>query len=92
VLYFVRHDKGDLSSAQLSRRFSMTPQSMNELIAVLQRKKLLKKAVDPAHKRILRISLTAKGTQLLNDCNAVLDHVEEELLNSMTHFRNGKIP
>jgi len=62
----------------------MTPQSMNELIAVLQRKKLLKKAVDPAHKRILRISLTTKGTQLLNDCNAVLDHVEEELLNSMT--------
>jgi len=84
VLYFVRHDKGDLSSAQLSRRFSMTPQSMNELIADLQRKKLLKKAVDPAHKRILRISLTAKGTQLLNDCNAVLDHVEEELLNSMS--------
>ena len=61
VLYFVRQDKGDLSSAQLSRRFSMTPQSMNELIAVLQRKKLLKKAVDPAHKRILRISLTSKG-------------------------------
>ena len=61
----------------------MTPQSMNELIAVLQRKKLLKKAVDPAHKRILRISLTSKGAQLLNDCNAALDHVEEELLKTM---------
>ena len=80
VLYFVWHVKGDLSSAQLSRRFSMTPQSMNELIAVLQRKKLLKKAVDPAHKRILRISLTTKGTQLLKDCNTAIDHVEEELL------------
>jgi DNA-binding MarR family transcriptional regulator len=85
VLYFVWHDKGDLSSAQLSRRFSMTPQSMNELIGVLQRKKLLKKAVDPAHKRILRISLTAKGTQLLKNCNTALDHVEEELVAGMTN-------
>jgi DNA-binding MarR family transcriptional regulator len=90
VLYFVRHDKGVLSSAQLSRRFSMTPQSMNELISVLQRKKLLKKAVDPTHKRILRISLTTKGTQLLNDCNTVLDHVEEELLSGMTTIETEK--
>ena len=43
VLYFVDYDKGDLSSAQLSRRFSMTPQSMNELVTVLEKKKLLKK-------------------------------------------------
>jgi DNA-binding MarR family transcriptional regulator len=90
VLYFVWHDKGDLSSAQLSRRFSMTPQSMNELIGVLQRKKLLKKAVDPAHKRILRISLTTKGTQLLKDCNIALDHVEEELVAGMTNAEAEK--
>ena len=38
VLYFVDNDKGDLSSAQLSRRFSMTPQSMNELMGVLERR------------------------------------------------------
>src|SRR5918993_2213379 len=90
VLYFVWHDKGDLSSAQLSRRFSMTPQSMNELIGVLQRKKLLKKAVDPAHKRILRISLTTKGTQLLKACNTALDHVEEELVAGMTNAEAEK--
>ena len=90
VLYFVWHDKGDLSSAQLSRRFSMTPQSMNELIGVLQRKKLLKKAVDPAHKRILRISLTTKGTQLLKDCNTALDYVEEELVAGMTNAEAEK--
>lgn len=80
VLYFVDHDKGDLSSAQLSRRFSMTPQSMNELVAVLERKKLLKKSVDPAHKRILRLSLTAKGKKLLQDCNTASDEIEEILL------------
>jgi DNA-binding MarR family transcriptional regulator len=60
----------------------MTPQSMNELVAVLQRKKLIKKAVDPSHKRILRITLTAKGIQTLDACNRELDRVEESLLGS----------
>ena len=84
ILYFVDYDKGDLSSAQHSRRFSMTPQSMNELVTVLERKKLLKKSVDPAHKRILRLSLTAKGKKLLMDCNAALDHLEDSLLQGLT--------
>jgi DNA-binding MarR family transcriptional regulator len=85
VLYFVDNDKNDLSSAQLSRRFLMTPQSMNELVAVLEKKKLLKKSVDPAHRRILRISLTAKGRKLLEDCNTLMDAVEEELLQGLTN-------
>ena len=84
VLYFVNQDKDDLSSAQLSRRFSMTPQSMNELVTVLQRKKLVKKTVDPTHKRILRISLTTKGKQLLADCNMAMDAVEEGLLENLS--------
>ena len=84
VLYFVDYDKGDLSSAQLSRRFSMTPQSMNELVTVLERKKLLKKNADPSHKRILRLSLTAKGKKLLNDCNSTLDIMENSLLTSLS--------
>mgnify|MGYP000887051344 CR=1 FL=1 len=84
LLYFIDTANGDLSSAQLSRRFSMTPQSMNELVQVLQRKKLLKKSVDPAHRRILRISLTAKGKQLLANCNTALDSMEEILLKDIS--------
>jgi DNA-binding MarR family transcriptional regulator len=84
VLYFVDYDKGDLSSAQLSRRFSMTPQSMNELVKVLETKKLLKKTVDPAHKRILRLSLTPKGKKMLQDCNSALDIMESFLLQALS--------
>ena len=91
VLYFVNHDKGDLSSAQLSRRFLMTPQSMNELITVLQRKKLVKKTVDAAHKRILRVSLTAKGIKLLTDCNVAMDAVEHELLEGLSSTEIQKL-
>ncbi|SHH48480.1 DNA-binding transcriptional regulator, MarR family [Chryseolinea serpens] len=84
VLYFVDYDEGDLSSAQLSRRFFMTPQSMNELVAILEKKKLLKKTTDPAHKRILRIALTAKGKKTLDACNRDLDAVEEKMLQQLT--------
>jgi DNA-binding MarR family transcriptional regulator len=91
LLYFIDTAKGDFSSAQLSRRFSMTPQSMNELVQVLLRKKLLKKTVDPAHRRILRISLTAKGKQLLQDCNNALDTMEEVLLKELTAAETNAI-
>jgi DNA-binding MarR family transcriptional regulator len=91
LLYFVKHDKDDFSSAQLSRRFQVTPQSMNELIAVLQTKKLLRKTVDPSHKRILRISLTPKGNQLLTSCNMALDSIEKELFEDLTNNEIDKI-
>ena len=84
IIYFVDHDKGDLSSAQLSRRFSMTPQSMSEFVGILERKKLLKKTTDPSHKRIFRIALTAKGKKILETCNRELDVVEKKFLKKLS--------
>ena len=84
LLYFIDISKGDLSSAQLSRRFMVTPQSMNELVQVLERKKLVKKKVDPSHRRILRISLTKKGKLLLEQSNKALDALEEGLLKNFS--------
>jgi DNA-binding MarR family transcriptional regulator len=98
LLYFIDVNKGDLSSAQLSRRFLVTPQSMNELVQLLEKKKLVKKNVDPSHRRILRISLTKKGKQLLEKSNKSTDELEEKLfgelnpgeLNGLRHLL-GKI-
>ena len=84
ILYFIDINKGDLSSAQLSRRFSVTPQSMNELVQVLQKKNLLRKKTDPEHARILRISLTKKGKQLLEKSNSALDELENNLLRNFS--------
>ncbi|AEE48370.1 MarR family winged helix-turn-helix transcriptional regulator [Haliscomenobacter hydrossis] len=80
VLNFVEDHPDDLSSAQLSRRFSMTPQSMNENIKILQNKELLEKYTDPNHRRILRISLTEKGKETLKLCNSAMDGFEKEFL------------
>ena len=84
IIYFVDYDEGDLSNAQLSRRFSMTPQSMSEFVGILERKKLLKKTTDPSHKRIFRIALTAKGKKILEACNRELDTVEKKFLKKLS--------
>lgn len=83
VLNFVGDNETDLSSAQLSRRFLMTPQSMNEVVTTLQRKDLLERNSDPNHKRILRITLTDKGKEVLEICNAAMDEFEEKLLKKL---------
>jgi DNA-binding MarR family transcriptional regulator len=98
VLNFVNDNQEDFSSAQLSRRFKMTPQSMNETVSTLQRKEMILKNVDNENKRILRISLTEKGLTTLNACNLAINEVEQKLfealnINELDSFRSlvGKI-
>ena len=93
ILNFVQDNPDDLSSAQLSRRFKMTPQSMNEVVTILQRKDLLLKNVDTDNKRVLRISLTEKGVNTLKQCNITIDALENELFGGFNEgdldvFRN----
>ena len=93
ILNFVQDNPDDLSSAQLSRRFKMTPQSMNEVVTILQRKELLVKNIDSDNKRILRISLTEKGIDTIKQCNITIDALENELFGGFTEgdlyvFRN----
>jgi DNA-binding MarR family transcriptional regulator len=98
VLSFVEAGKTNFSSAQLSRRFAMTPQSMNEIVRILLQKDLIIKTIDPAHKRILRLSLTESGRTILQKCNIAINAVERNLFGDLTEeeyntFRNlmGKI-
>ncbi len=70
---------GEMSSAELARRFAVTPQSMNEMIAALQRKRLILRKNAAEHRRILRISLTARGARLLRCCDRRVDRMETRL-------------
>jgi DNA-binding MarR family transcriptional regulator len=70
---------GEMSSADLARRFSIAPQSVNEMIAALQRKKLIARRTTRENRRILRISLTPEGKQLLRKCDRQVDRMEKRL-------------
>jgi DNA-binding MarR family transcriptional regulator len=84
IMSFVDTDTTNFSSSQLSRRFSMTPQSMNETVGILQRKNLIIKSIDPQHKRVLRLSLTDKGKAILTEANKGVDMVEQKLFDCLT--------
>jgi DNA-binding MarR family transcriptional regulator len=84
LLSFSRRD-GELSSADLARRFAVTPQSMNEAIVILQRKGLLLRKEAAEHRRILRISLTREGSKLLKNCDRKVDAVERDLFAALSN-------
>jgi DNA-binding MarR family transcriptional regulator len=84
VLNFVNDNPDDISSAQLSRRFNMTPQSMNEVVATLQRKELITKKIDTENKRVLLIGLTKKGKTVLNQCNTTIDILEKDFFSTIS--------
>jgi DNA-binding MarR family transcriptional regulator len=93
VLFQLRESEG-VSSAELARTIGVRPQSMGELIAPLEREGLIKRREAPEHRRILRITLTAAGEQLLARALRVARELEEELLSSLTvqeirHLRGG---
>jgi DNA-binding MarR family transcriptional regulator len=84
VMSFVEAQGLGFSSAQLSRRFSMTPQSMNEIVTILERKNMLEKTIDPTHKRVLLLNLTEQGKIILTACNEAVDALEKDLFEGLT--------
>jgi DNA-binding MarR family transcriptional regulator len=71
--------EGSLSSAELARRAQITPQSMNEVIAAIHRKGLIRRREDPENRRILRVALTKEGTRILAACDRRIDEMEDEI-------------
>lgn len=84
-------NRDGLSSAELSRRFFVTPQTMNELIGSLQRRGLIVRAEDPANRRILRMSLTPEGRRLVDACDKVADGIERDVFGFMTPEQYGEL-
>lgn len=73
-----RHE--GLSSADLSRRFFVTPQTMNQIVAGLARRNLITRTSSDANKRILEMTLTREGRALLARCERVAEQVEADAL------------
>ena len=76
ILTIVDQHEG-ISSAELSRRFFVTAQTMNEIINGLEQRKLVTRKEDPTNRRILRMKLTAEGRKLLKKCEDIADRIEE---------------
>lgn len=76
-----RHE--GLSSADLSRRFFVTQQTMNQVIAGMTKRGLIMRVASRTNRRILRMTLTTEGVNLLASCEMIAAPVEEEALSSV---------
>ncbi|MDA8296115.1 MAG: MarR family transcriptional regulator [Actinomycetota bacterium] len=70
---------GGMSSAELAIRSFVSPQSANQMVALLERRGLIERLADPANRRILRTRLTKAGAALLEACERDVDAFEREM-------------
>jgi DNA-binding MarR family transcriptional regulator len=73
-----------LTSAELARNSFVTAQTMTDLVTSLERRELISRAPDPAHRRRLLISLTAKGRAFLAQHAARVADIETRMLSRLT--------
>jgi DNA-binding MarR family transcriptional regulator len=78
------HHRDGQSAAELARAVGVRPQSIGEIITPLERKALISRQESPEHRRVLRISLTAAGSQLLARAMRVGQQLEKELLTELS--------
>ncbi|WP_084529302.1 MarR family winged helix-turn-helix transcriptional regulator [Nocardia crassostreae] len=69
-----------MSSADLARASFVRAQSTSDLIGALERRGLIERAVDPANRRRLLISLTEEGRKFLARYNPRVAEMEERMV------------
>jgi DNA-binding MarR family transcriptional regulator len=68
-----------ISNAALARMAFVTAQSMQGVVANMEKQGLLRRAPHPTHGRIRQSELTRKGTDLLAEAHKVLIGIEEKM-------------
>lgn len=81
VLSAVEAEPG-LSNARLARAAFVTAQTMQGVLANLERDGLLERHADPDHGRILRSELSKKGRDRLGDAHRAVRTVEDRMVAS----------
>ncbi len=79
--------EGGLTSADLARRSSVTSQSMNESIAALVQKGLVRRTEDPNDRRVLLVSLSREGKRMLEACEKSVDAAESTFFARLTQTK-----
>ena len=72
--------RGEASNADLATRAFISPQAMNEVVQTLEQRKLVTRRPDPSHGRIVRLLLTTRGWDTLNECDAAVRRLEQVML------------
>jgi DNA-binding MarR family transcriptional regulator len=83
MLVRLKRSAEGLSGAELARAAGVRPQSITDLVGPLEREGLITRRESPEHKRILKITLSPAGEQLLERAFPVTQQLEQELLGNL---------
>lgn len=73
-----------LTSAQLARHSFVRPQTMHEMITSLDERGFIRRERDPANRRVLLISLTELGREMVEKYDEQVRQLEEQMLGGLT--------
>jgi DNA-binding MarR family transcriptional regulator len=90
VLSAVELDAG-ISNASLARAAFVTPQTMQGILANLERENLVVRTADPGHGRILRSELTRQGRTALLRAHRLVMGVERAMITAIGDKQTEKI-
>jgi DNA-binding MarR family transcriptional regulator len=82
ILDILSHRTGQ-SSADLSRRFFVTPQTMGEMVASLEKRDLIERVENPRNRRVLQTYLTTEGQRLHRAAAKDVARVEAQLFKGL---------
>lgn len=72
------------SSADLSRKFGVKPQTMFKQISQLEQNGLIYRTVAEHNKRVLKVDLTEEGRRVLEECDRCARALEDQLFEPLT--------
>jgi DNA-binding MarR family transcriptional regulator len=72
-----------LSGAELARRCFVRPQTMSEILANLEGRKLVERKPHPVHRRVVEVRLTEAAVGLLGACEEDVRMIDERMLNGL---------
>jgi len=75
---------GSASAADLARALHLTPQAMTTLLRPLEERGIITRAVDPANRRRLALSLSSHGLAMLADVCIAAERVDDQLTSALS--------
>ena len=75
--------RGSMTSSELARNAFVTPQSMAEMMSVLEALALIEREQDSVDRRRLNVALSRRGQELLQNCEAEVAELERIMLRDL---------
>lgn len=83
-IIFTLHHYGPLSQREVAERVHIKPSSMTVALRKLEERSLIRRTEDKKDKRVIIVSITESGEQLINRIKAVMQELDEMLIADMS--------